>query len=653
MSRGLCVEDLVALAVPEQPVLSPDAQSVVYVLRTADQREDRNLRSLWQVAVGGGSPRQLTRGTADSAPAWSPDGSQLAFLREEGGTAQIWLLPADRGEAEQVTTAPMGAGAPVWSPDGTRIGFIGSVDPAATDDEDDGPRRRRAPSPIVAGRLDFRIDGVGRVGGTRGHIHVLDLATRDCRQVTHGDWHVDDFAWSPDSSQLAFTAAMDQDADLTLHSGVYLLNVCASGCGPELVGLGDGAAAALTWTADGAGVLVVGYEGAPVGHAGLLHLTFDEKVSNISAVLDRNVVANGRGYPGALPQLAVDGHTALFCVLNRGCAHLYEVAIAGGLPRLVLGGAGRNVSDLSVMGRHAVVVLETATSFGEIVLVDLSTHAETVLTKHGADLADVDFVVARDREFTISDGTRVHAWLLRAADASGPQPLLLDIHGGPHNAWNGVADEVRLYHQELVARGWSILLINPRGSDGYGEQFYTSVDNRWAEADASDLLEPVSALVSEGIADPARLAVAGYSYGGFMTCWLTSRDTRFAAAVAGGAITDLINTAGTADIARYFSIHEMGAPFWADRARYEALSPLSAVEHVETPTLLLHGLEDLRCPVGQAEQWHTALRERGVTTQLVLYPGGAHMFIKEGPPSHRLDYNQRILDWLEHYAGQA
>ena len=170
-------------------------------------------------------------------------------------------------------------------------------------------------------------------------------------------------------------------------------------------------------------------------------------------------------------------------------------------------------------------------------------------------------------------------------------------------------------------------------------------------SDARDFLEPIDSLVRERIADPARLAVTGYSYGGYMTCYLTSRDSRFAAAIAGGAISDLTSMAGTADNRRPLSESEFGGQFWMDRQRYADMSPLTSVDKVATPTLILHGEADVRCPLGQAQQWHTALRERGVPTRLVIYPGGSHLFAVNGRPSHRLDYNRRVVDWLQRHAG--
>jgi CubicO group peptidase (beta-lactamase class C family) len=308
------------------------------------------------------------------------------------------------------------------------------------------------------------------------------------------------------------------------------------------------------------------------------------------------------------------------------------------------------VSGLSASGSLAAVVLVTATSFGEVVTVDLNTGTETVRTSHGANLADVDWFTRESREFTISDGTVVQGWLMRDPDRTGPLPLLLDIHGGPHNAWHGAADRIHLYHHELAARGWAVLLVNPRASDGYGIEFYTGTAGAWGEIDAKDFLEPIDTLVAEGVADASRLAVTGYSYGGYMTCYLTGHDQRFAAAVAGGVVADLASFAGTSDAGHLLAQHEVEALTWRDPERVAAQSPISKVGDVRTPTLIIQGIDDARCPVGQAQQWHTALRERGVPTQLVLYPGGSHLVILNGPPSHQIDFNERVVDWVERYA---
>jgi dipeptidyl aminopeptidase/acylaminoacyl peptidase len=252
-----------------------------------------------------------------------------------------------------------------------------------------------------------------------------------------------------------------------------------------------------------------------------------------------------------------------------------------------------------------------------------------------------------EREFTVSDGTVVPGMITRDPATPPGGPLLLDIHGGPHNAWTPFGDPVRLYQQELAARGWTILTLNVRGSDGYGEAFYTAAVGNWGKGDEQDFLQPVAELVAEGLVDGERLAVTGGSYGGYATCWLTARSDVFKAAVACGAIVDLTSMTGTSDDGRGFAVFELGD----DRDRFAELSPLTHVDAVRAPTLLLHGGADERCPVGQAEQWFSALRVASVPARLVLYPGASHFFVFAGRPSHRVDYNRRVVDWVtEHVA---
>jgi dipeptidyl aminopeptidase/acylaminoacyl peptidase/CubicO group peptidase (beta-lactamase class C family) len=624
------IDNLTAIAVPSQPALSPDGSRVVYVLRTLDDENDRNVDQLWTVPTSGGTPRRLTSGQSDTAPAWSPDGSRLAFLRD----GQVHVLAADGGEPEPVTELPLGSGAPAWSPDGSRLAFTASVDPA------DGS------GPLVAKRLDYQADGAGLVGSVRSQLHVLDLADGHCRQVTDGPEHAGQPVWSPDSRAVVFTRKVGAESDLTVRTAVHTLEVDDPKAEPRVVALAGGGATSVSFARGGESLLVVGYPGDPIGHQHLLRVPLDgaEPVS-LTGHLDRNVMAGAPAYPGGRPQETDDGRL-LFCLRDRGCTHLWQLGENEGP---VLAGEGRVVSGLSVVGDTAVVALATPTSYGELVAVDLKEGTETVLTDHGTPLADVELFAREERTFTISDGTQVQAWLVRDPEKTGPMPLLLDVHGGPHNAWNGAADEMHLYHQELAARGWAVLLVNPRGSDGYGEQFYDGVNGAWGVADANDFLESIDALVAEGLADPASLAITGYSYGGFMTCWLTGHDDRFKAAVAGGVVSDLVSMYGTCDDGAVMGDYELGAAPWEEPERYAAMSPLTHVRDVTTPTLVLHGRDDLTCPLGQAQQWHTSLRARGVPTELVIYPDASHVFPLLGTPSQRADYGRRVIGWLEQY----
>jgi dipeptidyl aminopeptidase/acylaminoacyl peptidase/CubicO group peptidase (beta-lactamase class C family) len=650
-ARRARLDDGYALQIPASPAISPDGGRVVYVLRTSDRGADQDRWALWQVSADGGDPLQLTRGPADTAPAWSPDGRRIAFLRGGDAPAQIWLLPAAAGEPEQLTRLPAGAGPPAWSPDGSRIAFSAPVDGRAADWHAGGAGgdERREREPVVIDRLGYKADGSGLLRALRRHLHVADLATGEVRQVTHGDWHAGDPAWSPDGRRLALPAALTADADLTGASAAYVVDL-ASDQTPRLIGSADGVAGPVTWAPGGDALLVAGIHQVRSGHTRLWRVPLDgSPPAELTAGLDRNVMPSGPGYPGGMPAVSADGMTILFCARDRGCTCLFTVGAENGAPRQVLGGNGRVVAGLSVAraaGRAAVVVADPG-SFGEVAVVDLADSTTRVVTSHTRRaLPDVELLVPAERAFTVSDGTQVHGWLLRDPAASSPTPLLLDIHGGPHNAWSPAADAAHLYHQVLAARGFAVLLLNPRGSDGYGEEFFTAAIGAWGTADERDLLEPVDQLIAEGVADPARLAVAGYSYGGFMTCHLTAGTSRFGAAVAGGLVCDLTSMAGTSDDGHLLTVLELGSTAQARQEAQRSLSPIARAGQVSTPTLILHGAADDRCPPGQAEQWFTALREQGVPAQMVLYPGASHLFILDGRPSHRADYGRRVTSWV-------
>ena len=650
MSRRMRIDDVLALTIPSQPTLSPSGDRVVYVLSGADAESDAGTSALW--IAEGGRTRALTHGTSDSSPAFSPAGEQLAFLRE----GQLWTMPLAGGEPQRRTTLPLGAGAPVWSPDGGRIAFVAAVVPRSTPSdavETDEQRRVREQAPIVSAGIDYLVDGEWFTRGVRGQLHVLDVEDGRVRRLTDGIAGVGSPAWSPDGSALAYVARPDGADDLDFRSAVHALDPSDPAARPRVLAFADGCAATVSFTPDGAQLIVVGWNGDPDGHAGLYRADLSSgEVVDLSAALDRNVMPGAPAYPGALPQVTGSGEI-LFAIRDRGATHLYGVPVTGGTPRHVAGGSDEVVSGLSVSGDVAVVAVSTPTSFGELRRIDLASGDAETLTAHGAAPDGAELFVRESREFTISDGTVVQAWIVRDPAVTGATPLLVDVHGGPHNSWNGAVDEMHVYHQELAAAGWTIVMINPRGSDGYGEAFWRGVNGAWGVDDAKDFLEPVDELVAEGTADAARLAVAGYSYGGYMSAYLTGHDERFAAAVTGGIVADLFSMGGTSDDAHLLNRFELGIMPWqsAGRDALAEMSPYSHVEHVTTPTLVLHGEKDLRCPVHQAQQWHSALRERGVPTELVIYPGGSHVFPLLGAPSHRIDYARRIIEWVQRFAG--
>lgn len=645
MSRYLVVDDIDRFTVPEQPAISPDGERVVHVVRTNDLRGDRTIRSLWCVEVATGAQRQLTTGPTDSAPVWSPDGRQLAFLRVVSGVGQLHLLDVESGDVRALTNRRAGAAPAVFDPDGRRLAFVAPAE--ASDDHPVWSWGR----PVASPRLDHYADGDGSLGSPRRHVHVVDLSTGECRQVTDGDWSAANLAWSPEGSRLAFTAGMSADADLTRTSAVYVIDPDDGASTPRLAGTNAGTVGPLAWAAAGV-LLVCGHEEGTGRFIGLLRVCLGESPTrNLTESLDRQVMYGAPGYPGSIPRVVAGRDSVLFCLREGGYVRPYQMRCAGGPATPLLDEAEMHVSALTVAGDRVAFLGSSSDSVGEVYVLDLDSGQPRRLTRHHESLGELRLAGRTQRTFTISDGTTVEGWLMRDPAASGPQPLLVDIHGGPHNAWNGAAEDVHLYHHELVGNGWTILLLNPRGSDGYGEAFSLAVRGRWGLADTNDFLEPVDELINDGLVDRSKVAVTGFSYGGYMTCYLTSRTDRFAAAVGGGVISDLVSAAGTTDNRRGLTVTEWGGPFWENQEAYAAMSPLRKVADVRTPTLLLHGGDDVRCPLGQARQWHTALRELGVPTEIVTYPNASHNMLFNSPPSVRRDYNARVVDWLRRFVG--
>ncbi|RJO75641.1 serine hydrolase [Nocardia panacis] len=636
----LGLEHLARIPLLSEPAISPDGTRIVYALRTVDSAADKDIQNLWQVRPGS-DPIQLTRGNADRAPSWSPDGRTLAFLRAADGAAQIWLLPADGGEPERVTELPLGAGAPHWSPDGTRIAFTAPVDTSGAS-MDPG-----APNHIVRGI--YKMDGVGWLRDLHTHLFVLDLGDKSVRQLTEGSYNVDSPTWSPDSARIAFVDALP-DGDAYDESAARIIAADSPRTDPPRIGPLGGAVAAVVWKQDGTGLLGLTTPDTGVRNVRLSDISLDGgETVELTAGFDRNLMQGGPGYPGALPRQV--GDAILFCARDEGCTHLYRHD-ATGIRKLI--GGERAVSGLSVAGDKVALIVATTDTFGEIVLLDPESGAEQVLTSHTETaLPEVQPIRAQERKFTISDGVQVQGWIVRDPAARTPGPLLLDVHGGPHNSWNPVRDWIHVYHQILAARGWTILLLNPRGSDGYGEEFMRGTNGGWGTADERDFLEPIDELVAEGLADPKRLALSGYSYGGFTACRLPTRTDRFAAAVTGGPVSDLESFIGTSDFGHHLGKVEVEAMPWSDPKALAEMNPFAHVAKVKTPTLVLQGDAESRCPIGQGEQWYNALRDLGVPTEFVVYPGASHLFIFQGKPSHRIDFNRRIVDWVIRYTRAA
>jgi dipeptidyl aminopeptidase/acylaminoacyl peptidase len=645
MTRHLGPDDVYRFRDVADPRLSPDGRRVAFVVSEPDRKQDRDVPHVWVASTEGGEPVQWTYGeSGETSPRWSPDGRRLAFLARRGEPAspQVWVMDAAGGEARRLTAQPGGVLDLAWSPSGDRIAYVALIRPPA---EEPAAQAR----PVVARRLHFKADGFGLVGEARMHLFVARVEDGDTRQLTDGDLMVSGVAWSPDGGEIAYVTAAHQDRDLDMANHVFAVE--AAGGKPRRITDGPGTAALPRWSPDGSRIYFVGSERAGDPMASLYAVDAGPDgpapASHLLEGFDRKVMAGAPGYPGAPHQVSAGGETVVFCARIGGCVHAFRLHLAGGRVEPLVGGEDRIVSGLSAAGGLLAFLAATPEHPADLFLRGPDGQERRLTWLNRELLAEVAVVAPERRRFRAPDGLEFDAFLYRPQPADGPAPLLLDIHGGPHNAIGPAIGPLHLYWQELAARGWCVVAPNPRGSDGCGRAFMESLMGGWGEKDLQDFTAVVDALVADGTADPERLAVTGYSYGGYMTSWLVGHTSRFQAAVAGGVVTDLRSTYGTSDVgASLIGQLAVGAELPDAWQRYDELSPLRCADRIETPLLILHGEADDRCDIGQAEQLFAVLRRRRKVVELVRYPDAGHVFILNGRPSHRADYQRRVVEWV-------
>ncbi len=640
--RAFSAEDVWSLRSVADPQLSPDGEQIAWVVGTPDRDTDRMATAIWVAPSDGSSPgRPFSGGPDDTSPRWSPDGSRLAFVSDRGSGPQLVVASLAGGEPQVLTTAPSGVRSPAWSPDGARLVY------AASTGEWTEPAEREpieANKPIVLTGLRNRFDAIGWFDARRRHVFVVDAAGGEGRQVTEGDWDDGDPSWTPDGRSLLFVSDRSRTRHDADHADVWL--VAATGRGrPRRLTRGLGTAAGPLASPDGAWVAYVGHEHDDGDSASNTHLLVvptagGEAPRSLSAELDRPVFGALRPI-GTTHAWSADGATVDLLVGDSGAQGIYRAPLAGGLPRLLVGG-DRQLAALTAAAGRLGFVSSWPSAPPEVSCTDAEGNDERVISAANAEVrAQVRLATVRRRAHRSEDGTRIDSFVLRpAASSKGPHPLVLEIHGGPHG-WHPQGSMLGLY-QALAGAGYVVVLPNPRGSHSYGEDFSRACTGDWGGADFADLMGVVDDLVADGTADPERLYVAGYSYGGFMTTWTVGHTDRFRAACISAPVADLTSMWGTTDIP-FFNEHEIGGTPWEAPAAYAERSPLTYLRNVTTPVQLLHWDGDLRCPVSQSDEVFQTLRRLGREVVLVRYPGGFHVV---RTPSQMVDFVERHLGWF-------
>ncbi|MFD8380011.1 prolyl oligopeptidase family serine peptidase [Streptomyces sp. NPDC059679] len=631
----------------EQVALSPRGDRVAIVVRWADTARDRWTTALVvrDTAEGAKEPEAVVPAGAD-APAWSPDGRWLAHLVREPGQPGVSLA---LWSAVDRTVRPLArglraAGRPMWSPDGTRVAFV-----AAEEDGGEAPGR----APHVVRDLGYKIDGVGLVPKARRHLHIADIATGDVRQLTRGGFDVHGPAWSPDGAVLSLGVSRPA-GDVPWPLADVCLADAATGELRHLVDWG-GTVVWTGWTPERQIVFAGQRHPGPCQHSSLYRVVdgpHGEPV-DLLAGFGRRLVASARGTTPAALFLGTGDF--LFCAREAGGTRVYRAPAGGGRATPWFGGDSTVVMGMSASAAadSLALVIGDARTPGDVYLTPTDEPGPRKLTELNPWAARFTVTAAEDIRFSPPGRPELHGYLLRGRPAGTRGPTLFDIHSGPDYVWRPSLSPRHLYHRALAARGWNVLLLNPRGSDGYGEAFMRAPLGRPGFSEEEDFLFALDRMVRDGLASEGQVAVMGSSHGGFMTNWLTARTDRFAAGISVAGVANWSSLYGTSSLGATTAPVLLGGTPQDAPERYAASSPLTYVRDVTAPTLLLHGEDDLMNPIGQSEEWFTALRTQGCEVEFVRYPGSGHLFMHNGPLGHQEDYRRRVVAWLvEHVEGR-
>jgi dipeptidyl aminopeptidase/acylaminoacyl peptidase len=643
-------EDNYLLRMVLDPQISPDGTRVAYTARANEREKDERQTSIWIVPLDGKQPaRRFTFGAKDHSPRWSPDGRYLAFIADRGEKPQIHLAPLDGGEARLLTTAPHGVNEVAWSPDGRRIAYLARVGAWKEPKERKGAEKA---APRVIKHLRYRFDTIGYFDERRTHIFVIDVDGGDPKQITDGDYFDQHIAWSQDGKQIAFSSDRERERHDRMRSDAWV--VAAAGGRARRVTRARGVANWPMFSPDGRTIAYSGHEHGEAGLAKNHHILLVDARGggaprSVSASIDNTAFVGPTRSFTWLP----DGKSLVFLVQERGTNPLYRVNANGRRATKILDG-DRQIQQFA-MTADASQIAFTATAAStppEIYATTLGAGARERNLSHANDdfLAAADVGATKRTTHRAPDGIEIESFVIYPTGYKPGRryPLALYIHGGPHgqHPLGGFA----MRPQTLAGAGYVVLLPNPRGSTGYGEQFTGMCVRDWGGKDYEDIMTAVDALVRKGVADPARLFVTGYSYGGFMTTWAVGHTDRFRAAIIGAPVANQISMIGTTEIP-HFSRFEVGWPWDDVQAAWDA-SPLAHLPNCTTPVMIEHHEGDLRCPIGQAEEVFQALKLLGKEVEFVRYPGGFHI-PEFHTPSQDVDYQRRQVAWFDRHGGRA
>jgi len=649
-------DDLMAVQRVGEPQISPDGRFVAYTVGTPDMVENRIAHNIWIVST---SPdrlaSQLTHTGHDTRPQWSPDGKKIAFLSSRDGAPQIYLMSSQGGNASKLTSLSTGADNEKWSPDGRSIAFTSSVFPDCSDDACNHARTDASEKSNVKTRIYDHLlyrHWTHWSDGRRNHLFIVAASGGAPRDLTlHADYDVppdergdaNDFSFSPDSKELCFTAVTDRPEAISTNGDLFV--VSNNGGEPKRITTNPGFDGHPAYSPDGRFIAYHSQKTAEYESDRwrlMLHVRASGAQTELTESFDRNVDEI---------VWSPDNTRIYFTAANETEQPLYEIAMTGGAPREILKDTFNESLSISADGKTFAFLRSSLTAPAEVFTARAAGGEAQQLSHHNA--AHLSAIYMNPPEpfwYEGAGGTRIQGMLIRPPhfDAAKKYPLLLLIHGGPQSLWND-SWGYRWNEELFAASGYVAVLINQRGSTGYGQKFTDEVTDDWGGRAYEDLMKGVDyVLANYPYVDKNQLGAAGASYGGYMIDWIATHTGRFKVLISHAGVYDKLGMyGGTEEL--WFEEHDMAGTPWTNPESYRKWSPSTyagELSKYKTPTLVICGEMDYRVPYTQSLEFYTALQRQNVPSKLVVYPDEGHWILK--PQNSQLWY-KTVFEWLGTY----